>query len=321
MAVKEIVEAIKQYDTIIIHRHIRPDPDALGSQAGLKLLIKAAYPDKHVFVTGTNDPRFTFLVKMDEVKDEQYREALVIVCDTANRPRIDDERYKLGRKLIKIDHHPEVDAYGDIQWVNPDASSVSEMIVDLYMYAKKAENWEMTAEAARLLFAGIVGDTGRFLFSSATEKTFQYASELVSYPFSRDELYGNLYKESSDITRLRGFILSNFKLSSSGMSTISLTKEILNEYNVSPDETSSLVSAIANVEGIIAWVFFIEEDDAIRVRFRSKGPEIHKIAEKYGGGGHPMASGATIATWQETEAIIQDMEELCQSWKKNVQTS
>lgn len=316
MTVQQIVDTIKKYETIIIHRHVRPDPDALGSQAGLKSLIQAAYPEKNVYITGVDDPHLTFLVTMDDVPDDKYYDALVIVCDTANRPRIDDVRFSNGKQLIKIDHHPEVDPYGDIQWVNPDASSVSEMIVDLYMYAKSTENWQMTKEAARLLFAGIVGDTGRFLFASTTEKTFQYASELATYPFSRNELYENLYKESANITRLKGYILANFKLSQSGLSTVYLTKDILETYNVRPNETSSLVPVISNVEGILAWVFFIEEEDSIRVRFRSKGPEIHKVAEKYNGGGHPMASGATIESWRDADAIIEDLEVVCQNWRK-----
>src|SRR5690625_3646990 len=189
MPKRQIIEAIENYETIIIHRHIRPDPDALGSQAGLKLILKETYPGKQVYTVGGDDPLLTFLTKMDEIDDAAYNNALVIVCDTANRPRIDDERYDRGNQLIKIDHHPEVDRYGDIQWVDVDASSVSEMIFELYQDAKATAGWKMTSQAARLLFAGIVGDTGRFMFSSTTEKTFRYAAELVSQPFDREELF------------------------------------------------------------------------------------------------------------------------------------
>jgi len=310
MPIKNIIETIKEYETIIIHRHVRPDPDALGSQAGLRAIIQATYPDKKVYAVGNEDPDLTFLVRMDQIDNDIYKDALVIVCDTANRPRIDDQRFNDGNKLIKIDHHPEVDPYGDIEWVNTDASSVSEMIFELYTQAK-AEGWKMNGEAARLLYAGIVGDTGRFMFSSTTEKTFQYAAELVAYPFDREQLYTDLYREPDKISRLKGYILTHFKLSSSGMSSVKLTKDILEKYNVSPNETSSLVPVLSNVEGIKAWVYFIEEENSIRVRFRSKGPEIHKIAEKYNGGGHPMASGATITTWEEAESIILDLEEAC----------
>lgn len=313
----QIIQAIESYETIIIHRHIRPDPDALGSQSGLKSILKATYPHKNVYVVGEDDPQLTFLTKMDELHDRFYHQALVLVCDTANRPRIDDQRYDQGDQLIKIDHHPEVDSYGDIQWVDPNASSVSEMIFELYHYASKTHGWKMTSEAARLLFAGVVGDTGRFMFSSTTEKTFCYASELVSYPFDRQELYNNLYSEPEKIMRLKGFILNDFTMSEAGFSVVQLSQDQLREYGVTSNEISSLVPMISSTSGIVAWVFFIEEENSIRARFRSKGPQIHKIAEKYGGGGHPMASGATVASWEEAEAIANDMEQLCREWNRN----
>lgn len=108
---------------------------------------------------------------MDVIDDGAYEQALVIVCDTANEERICDSRYRLGRKLIKIDHHPNDTPYGDIMWVDTDASSTSEMIYELYL-AGKDDGLTMTAEAARLIYAGIVGDTGRFCFRARAKKRF-----------------------------------------------------------------------------------------------------------------------------------------------------
>jgi phosphoesterase RecJ-like protein len=122
---KEILETIKKYDKIIIHRHMRPDPDALGSQGGLVEILKESFPDKRIFKAGGPVGDLDFLTTMDEVNDEDYQGALVIVTDTANTPRISDERYKFGSMLIKIDHHPNDDVYGDIQLVNINASSCS----------------------------------------------------------------------------------------------------------------------------------------------------------------------------------------------------
>ncbi|WP_156291452.1 DHH family phosphoesterase [Oceanobacillus salinisoli] len=313
MPVKKIIETIKAYDTIIIHRHIRPDPDALGSQGGLKEIIRASFPKKQVYAVGEEDPSLTFLTRMDQVDDQVYQNALVIICDTANSPRIDDERYHMGEKLIKIDHHPVVDEYGDLRWENTEASSVSEMIFELYAEGKEA-GLQLNDAAARLLFAGIVGDTGRFMFPNTTKKTFQYASELITYDFNRPALYTNLYSVKDNISRLKGYILQRFNLYPSGLCIIKLNKDILAEYKVTPSETGQLVNVLSEIEGIKAWAFFIEEDDQIRVRLRSKGPEIHKIAKKYNGGGHPLASGATIFSWNEAEAVTQDLDKVCQSF-------
>ncbi|MRG87693.1 DHH family phosphoesterase [Salinibacillus xinjiangensis] len=314
MTKKEILSAIKQYDTIILHRHVRPDPDAYGSQVGLAKLIEASFPKKKVFVTGQEDPSLRFLAPLDEIADETYQDALVIVCDTANQERICDQRYSMGEKLIKIDHHPNVDPYGDLAWVDTGASSVSEMIYELFLDGKE-DGLKLTTEAARLIYAGIVGDTGRFLFPSATAKTFQYASELVKYPFDRKELYDQLYNTKHHIAKLKGYILQNFTVSKNGLSTVNITRETLEQYGLEASETSQLVGLLGDIEGIIAWVFFIEEPDNIRVRLRSKGPVINEIAAKYNGGGHPMASGASVYSWEETEAVIRDLEEVCEQYQ------
>jgi len=315
MKIEAILKEIKQYETIIIHRHVRPDPDALGSQAGLKEIIKASYPEKQVFITGEDDPEFYYLIKMDEVADEMYSNALVIVCDTANTGRVDDERYPDGDKLIKIDHHPNVDEYGDIAWVNTGASSTSEMIYELFKSGEES-GLRLTDEAARLLYAGIVGDTGRFLFPSTTKKTMQYAAELITYDFDRSELYQQMYSVETPILRMRGHILKEFDMYESGLCAVKLPQTLLQEYGVSADESGQLIQVLGDVKGIKAWVFFVEEEELIRVRLRSKGPIINKIAQKYDGGGHPLASGATVYSWEEADKVIEDLDELCKNYEK-----
>ncbi|GAA0429578.1 bifunctional oligoribonuclease/PAP phosphatase NrnA [Lentibacillus halophilus] len=311
--IQSIIEAIKAYETIIIHRHVRPDPDAFGSQAALKDIISESFPSKYVFITGEDDPSLEFLTVMDDVDDETYQNALVIVCDTANAERISDQRYHLGQQLIKIDHHPNVGPYGDILWVDTEASSTSEMIYDLYLFGKD-DGLVMTDESARLIYAGIVGDTGRFLFPSSTKKTFQHAAELVAYNFDRSRLYDGLYRMKDNIARLRGYVLQHFTRSASGMSTVVLTKDMLDSYGVLPMETGQLVGVLGDIQGVKAWAFFIEEDDLIRVRLRSNGPVVNGIASAYNGGGHPMAAGASISTWEQMEHIMSDLDNACQSY-------
>jgi phosphoesterase RecJ-like protein len=127
---EHILEKIKSYDTIIIHRHMKPDPDALGSQVGLKEIIKHNFPEKKVLATGYNEPSLMWMTVMDEVSDNDFENALVIVTDTANTPRIDDKRYSTGDLLIKMDHHPNDDVYGDLVYVDTTASSSGEIIAD-----------------------------------------------------------------------------------------------------------------------------------------------------------------------------------------------
>ena len=281
----------------------------LGSQVGLKEIIKKNFPSKKVYVVGEEDPAHYYLTRMDTVSDAVFEGALIIVCDTANTGRISDKRFEQGDYLIKIDHHPNHDAYGDLRWVDTHASSTSEMIYELF---KSDPSLELTDEAARLIYAGIVGDTGRFLFPSTTNKTFNIASELVDYSFDRSALYNNMYNTPIKIARMQGYVLENFSLSENGVSTIRLTKDILKRFDLTSLETGSLVGVLGHIEGIKAWVFFIEEEDIIRVRIRSKEVVINELASKYNGGGHPLASGASVKSWQEADALTQDLEELCQ---------
>lgn len=309
---EKILAAIEQYETIIVHRHVRPDPDAYGSQGGLVAILQESFPEKKIYAVGQEEPTLHYMRRLDVIEDEVYKGALVIVCDTANEERICDKRYTLGDKLIKIDHHPNEDPYGDLLWVETSASSCSEMIYDFYLFGKE-KGLKMNDEAARLLFAGIVGDTGRFLFPSSTEKTFSYAGELIHYNFSRTELFDKMYELDANIIKLNGYILQNFELKENGVASVKLTKELLEEYNARPAEASLLVGILGNVKGIKAWVFFIEEHDQIRVRLRSKGPVINGVARKFKGGGHPLASGASIYSWDEVSSVIKELEEVCKS--------
>ncbi|OES44149.1 DHH family phosphoesterase [Domibacillus iocasae] len=305
---QHIIDKIKQYDTIILHRHVRPDPDAYGSQGGLAEIIKATFPEKTVYTVGEEEPTLYFMRRLDQIEDSVYENALVIVCDTANQARICDQRYKLGKEIIKIDHHPNEDPYGDLLWVDVDAAACSQMIYELY---KTSEGQlKMSDAAARLLYAGIVSDTGRFLYSSTTIDTMQYAGELMQYTFDRQELFNNMYEKDAHVLKLEGYILQHFDIDDSGVAEVRLTKELLQKFQATQAETSLLVSILGSVKGIRSWVFFIEEEDQIRVRFRSKGPVINGLAMKYGGGGHPLAAGASIYSWKEADQVLADLKTL-----------
>jgi len=312
---RQIIDTIASYETIIIHRHVRPDPDAYGSQQGLKELILANYPEKKVFAVGEHDESLSFLANPDNITDDIYDDALVIVTDTANTERVDDQRYTKGKMIIKIDHHPNDDQYGDLLWVDTNASSCSEMIYELFEEGKQVANWILSDASARLLFAGIVGDTGRFQFPSTTVKTFKIAGELITYNFDRNQIFDGMYEMEQKLLNLQGYIYQNFKMDEYGAAHIKLTKELLAEFNVVPSEASLLVGCLGSVKGICAWVVFIEEADQIRVRLRSKGPVINTLAKEFNGGGHPLASGATAYSWEEAERVITRLQEICKAYQ------
>lgn len=307
---EEILEKIKAYDTIIIHRHQRPDPDALGSQVGLRDIIRHNFPEKKVLATGKDEPTLTWLTKMDTVSDDDYPGALVIVTDTANTPRVDDDRYTKGDFLIKIDHHPNDDAYGDLLYVDTTTSSASEIITDFALSTSLA----LSNEAARLLYCGIVGDTGRFLYPATTSKTLSIASKLREYDFDFSTLARQMDSFSFKIAKLQGYVFDNLEVDENGAARVVLTQDIMKKFNVTDAETSAIVGTPGKIDCIQSWAIFVEQTDKhYRVRLRSKSQVINEIAKRHDGGGHPLASGANSYSLEENDEIYQEIKDLLTS--------
>lgn len=306
-AFKTILAKIKAYDTIIIHRHMKPDPDALGSQVGLKEMITSNFPQKTVKVTGYNEPSLSWLAQMDDVSDKDYEGALVIVVDTANRPRIDDQRYLNGNFLIKIDHHPNEDHYGDLSYVDTKASSASEIITDFALQ----NQLKLSDQAARLLYAGILGDTGRFLYPATTSKTFIIASELLKYDFDFAALARQMDSFPYKIAKLQAYVFENLEIDKNGAARIILSQKILKKFNLTDAETSAIVSSPGKIDTVQVWAIFVEQADGhYRVRLRSKSTVINEVAKRHAGGGHPLASGANSYSLAENEDIYQKLKNL-----------
>lgn len=306
-AFKTILAKIKAYDTIIIHRHMKPDPDALGSQVGLKEVITSNFPQKTVKVTGYNEPSLSWLAQMDDVSDKDYEGALVIVVDTANRPRIDDQRYLNGNFLIKIDHHPDEDHYGDLSYVDTKASSASEIITDFALQ----NQLKLSDQAARLLYAGILGDTGRFLYPATTSKTFIIASELLKYDFDFAALARQMDSFPYKMAKLQAYVFENLEIDKNGAARIILSQKILKKFNLTDAETSAIVSSPGKIDTVQVWAIFVEQADGhYRVRLRSKSTVINEVAKRHAGGGHPLASGANSYSLAENEDIYQELKNL-----------
>ncbi|MDT2813533.1 bifunctional oligoribonuclease/PAP phosphatase NrnA [Vagococcus carniphilus] len=305
---KNILDKIKEYDKIMIHRHQSPDPDALGSQGGLALLLKESFPEKEIFVVGGPVGGLDYLLTMDEVEDEMYQGALVITTDTANEPRVSGKQYKLGDLLIKIDHHPDDEPYGDISWVNPKASSTSEMIYDFFEAHK--DELVMPTEAAKLLYAGIIGDTGRFMYPATTSHTLWVASQLMTYPFDAANLNRTMDEVSEKIARLAGYVAENIEVDENGAAMVLLPQEVLDKFEIEDSETPPIIPIPGKIKGIKAWGIFVAQPEGFyRVRLRSKGPVINTIAKRHHGGGHPLASGANAKDLDEVKEIYQEIQQ------------
>ncbi len=310
---KEILNTIKEYDTIMIHGHTRPDGDCIGSQFGLKYLILDNFPDKKVYVVGETSDYVKFVGVPDGAEDDLYKGALAIVVDCGNSERISDQRYKFAQKLIKIDHHIEDTPYGDIKYVEEEAASCTQIICDFAREMKLM----VTERAAYPLYVGMVTDSGRFRFDSVTPNTFLDAAFLLSCGVNIEDVDNNLSVTNLKTLKLTGYVLNNFKTTENGVAYICMTREIVEEYGVSNEEAANQVSSLAGIEGYPVWCLMMEySKDEIRIRLRSRGPEIKTLANEYGGGGHAKASGAKLENWDELPKFLSDADKLVKEYKE-----
>ncbi len=301
----KIYQLIKEYKTIIIHRHEKPDGDALGSQLGLKLAILETFPDKNVFAVGDTTEYLNYLGNMDEVDDELYNEALVLVLDSGAEYLISDKRFSMGKVVVKIDHHIPQGKYGDIALVNTKYESCAGLVTH---FIKKTK-MKLNSAAANLLFTGIVTDSGRFRFSSVSSRTFDAASYLMKFGVNLDNIYTKLYTDSLKNVLLKARMTLKFEILDCGLAYCKNSYQDVLETGLSPYSLArSIVNNMAGIKEINVWATFTElEDGRIIIELRSSGKNVNQIAVKYGGGGHIQASGATISGYEELELVIEDL--------------
>ena len=313
---KEIYKKIKEYDKIVIARHIGADPDALGSTLGLKELILNTFPEKKVSVVGVYSSVFKYMGRMDKLNEKEISESLLIVCDTPNQVRIDGiENPRDFSYVIKIDHHPVVDKFEDLKWVDTKSSSVCQMLIELAYETKL----KMNKEAAEKLFMGLVSDTNRFLYDYTSPKTFMLVSKLIEdTKIDIIPLYQNLYARPLIDVRFLGYVAQSMVVTEGGLGYLKISDEVIQRFGGDTALSGNIISAFNNINEVLVWVIFTEDkkQELIKVNARSRGPEINTVLEKYGGGGHPMASGARLKKEEVVDKIIKDLEELCKNYHK-----
>lgn len=305
-AARDVLETIKKYDKIIIFRHFRPDGDAVGSTKGLGRILQLSFPEKEVILQNCDFSDYlAFLGAEDDMRDDEYyKDALGIVIDTATAARVSNQKFSLCREVIKIDHHIDVEAYGNLNWVEEERSSACELIAAFY-YALRDE-LKIDIEAATYLYAGLVTDSGRFRFRSVSGDTMRLAGMLLDQGVNTDILYANLYMKEFEEFKFEGFVLNNIQITENGVAYIHITKDVMAEYGITYEQASASVSYMDSIKNSLIWLAFIDSDkgDEIRVRLRSRFVTVNQIAEKYEGGGHACASGATVHSKEQMAELI-----------------
>ena len=304
-----IFDCIKQYDTIIIHRHSRPDGDAMGSQLGMKRIIKENFPNKAVYTVGDSSRFFEFMedAVMDDIPDSTYAGALAILLDSAVPSLISDDRYSLAACTARIDHHIYCETFTDVEVIDTSFESCCGMVTAFAVEC----GLRLNKSAATALYTGMITDSGRFRYDSTTAQTFRLASVLMEAGVDTNELFRHLYADDFQNKQLKAKFTLKIQFTSNKVAYIYTTKEELAALGVDPFSVSrGMVGTMADIKGVDVWVNFTESEDAVLCELRSSRYNINPIAVKYGGGGHQKARGASVADRDTAMAMLDDLDAL-----------
>ncbi|MBR1582850.1 MAG: bifunctional oligoribonuclease/PAP phosphatase NrnA [Spirochaetales bacterium] len=313
---KAILEKIKEYETIVIARHERPDGDAIGSSHGLARILRISFPEKHIYVSDQDSSEYLAFLNTEEAdpKGIGLENALAIVVDTAGLDRCANKEIGKARELIKIDHHIDVTPYGGISWIEDERSSVCEMIA-AFQYTFR-DILKLDTRAATLLYAGMVTDSGRFRYSETSGETLRLAGYLLDMGVDTQTLYANLYLEEFDFFKFQSHVFGKMKITENGVAYLYVDNAMQQQFHLSREQASSSVDFMNKIKGSLIWLAFIDNPDgSIRVRLRSRFITVDKLANNYGGGGHANASGATVHSLQEMQKLVDEADSLLKKYK------
>ncbi|MBE5766640.1 MAG: bifunctional oligoribonuclease/PAP phosphatase NrnA [Clostridiales bacterium] len=304
---ESIIKEILAFDTIILHRHSRPDGDAMGSQLGLKHFLKENFPDKRIYAVGDDAGFFRFMAdsEMDEIPDSMYSNALAIILDCGAPALISDDRYSLAQKTARIDHHIFCGKIADEEVIDSTFESCCGLVTQLAMES----GWKMNRAAAQALYTGMLTDSGRFRYDSTSARTFRLAAFLMEQEFDTNEIFRELYADDFENKKRKALFLLKTQFTPNRVAYIYTTQDELREMNVSTFTASrGMVNTMADIRGTEIWVNFTETEEGVLCELRSSGVNINPIAVKYGGGGHAKASGATVPNRETAMQMLHDLD-------------
>ena len=317
VVIKQIIKKIKEYDNIVIARHIGPDPDALASEIALRDSIKLTYPKKNVYAVGNSVSKFKYFGELDRIDDKTLDKPLLIILDVPNKSRIDGINYDVYDYVIRIDHHPNVENISNLEMVNNKASSTCELIVELINNSKLVMNQNIASN----LFLGIVADSDRFLLSYTTPNTFKIVTMLIErYNLDIASLYKNLHMRPINEVKFQSYITLNMTITENNFGYIKLDRKIMDEFGVDSSAASNMINNFNFIKELYAWAFssYDDKNDIYKINIRSRGPIINTVASKYNGGGHMFASGARIKDMSDVDNLFKELDEATREYKEKV---
>lgn len=298
-----LLAAVEAAPRIVTLCHTNPDPDAIGSQLGLVNGLSTAFPEKTVRAGTPVPANLAWIAGARPLTPSPTITAadLVIVVDCANRDRIAG-RIPAGTRVLKIDHHPNRDRYAELGWVDEQYSSCAEMVTALLTAIEPAA---ITTTAANALYAGIVGDTAQFSTPETNTQTLATAAHLVAAGADAALISHHVRDLTPRLRQLYGYVLSHLTVTPSGLGHITLSRTVLRQLQIPFGEEDIIVPLLGYLTDVRVWLVFIATPQGtFRVHFRSKKLPINQIATTFGGGGHPLASGAFVDNFTSVSRVI-----------------
>lgn len=314
----ELLENIKSYNDIIIYRHQRPDGDAVYSSFALFTFLKNNFSNKNIQMYGSEV--YDLMPFKNIISDDEISGSLAIVLDTANTARIDDDSYKLSSKIIKIDHHPNIDPYGDINYVDESASATCQIVAEILL-SDTFSDYIFDADVAEYLYCGLLTDTLNFKTTNTSARTLFIASKLIELGnLKPSELSNLVFNKSLDefekVTSLR----KHLKVKDN-VGYLILNHADLDKMHLSMDEAKNQIAEFGSIRELNIWAIFAYDGKTHKYNgsIRSKRDYvINEIVSAYNGGGHKNACGVKNLSRAQVSKLLIELFNLSKNTKAEV---
>ncbi len=298
--------AIQQAESILITTHINPDGDAIGSSLGLWHIARAAGKTACVVNQDGAGTRYLFLPGAGGIEtDTQQVFDLGVAVDCGGIGRVGRVRDALERckTVMRIDHHLAGEPFGDIEYLDPDAAAVGEMIVEI----AHALDLPVSAEAAACLLASIVEDTGCFQFSRVSALSLRICAELVAAGADLHSVVQQLYwRNPEGAARLRGACLTRMRTQCGGrLAWTAASTTDFDQFGATEEDADEVVHDMLRIGTVEVAVLLRESAKDYRVSLRSRDSvDVASLAREFGGGGHERAGGCRIGKGEADVAAL-----------------
>lgn len=295
-----LLSILKKEHIISVISHINPDGDSIGSLLALGTALKRLYNTVYIFINDELPKKYTFLPGVQDIivykHEEEINFDFCFVLDCGDSKRLGYSEIILNKSnvVVNIDHHISNTNFGDINIIDINASSTSEIVFNLL----KNNNIPIDKKIATCLYTGITTDTGNFTYDNTTSYTHRVAAELMEQAIDLTNITFHLYQNKSlNSVEFLGDMLRRLKTSFDGkLAIITITEDDLEKYNLSSSDVDGVINYARDIQGVEIAILLKETSDGfVKIGLRSKNTiDVSKLAGKFGGGGHKKAAGATV---------------------------